>query len=61
MSTKLPEVADLDESEGLGHKQDRDHNAKKKRIVVDHADKRHQAAEKMHTSRRTCVTGEEEG
>ena len=46
MSTKLPEVADLEGSEGLGHQQARDHNAEKKQIMADHVDKRHQAADK---------------
>ena len=46
MTTKLSEVTDLEESEGLGHQQARDHDAEKKQIVADHVNKRHQAAEK---------------
>ena len=46
LSTKLPEVADLGESEDLGYQQARDRNAEKKQAGADHADKRHQAAEK---------------
>jgi len=46
LTTKLPESADLEESEGLGHQQDRDHDAAKKQVVADHVKKRHQAAEK---------------
>ncbi|KAL9962467.1 hypothetical protein ACROYT_G031572 [Oculina patagonica] len=46
MSTKLPEVADLEEPENLGYQQARDHDAEKKQIEADHVDKKHQAAEK---------------
>ncbi|KAL9976001.1 hypothetical protein ACROYT_G013230 [Oculina patagonica] len=46
MSTKLPEVADLEEPENLGYQQARDHDAEKKQIGADHVDKKHQAAEK---------------
>ena len=46
MSTKLPEVADLEESEELGYQQTRDCDAEKKQIGADYADKRHHAAEK---------------
>ena len=46
MSTKLPEVADLEESEELGYQQTRDRDAEKKQIGADYADKRHHAAEK---------------
>ena len=46
MSTKLPDVADLEESEELGYQQTRDRDAKKKQIGADYPDKRHQAAEK---------------
>ena len=46
MSTKLPEVADLEESEDPGYQQARDRDAEKKQVGEDHADKRHQAAEK---------------
>jgi len=46
MTTKLPEVADLEESEGLGHQQARDHDAAKKQVVAYHVNKRYQAAEK---------------
>ena len=45
MSTKLPEVADLEESEELGYQQTRDCDAEKQ-IGADYADKRHHAAEK---------------
>lgn len=46
MSTTLPEVADLEESEELGYQQTRDRDAEKKQIGADYADKRHHAAEK---------------
>ena len=45
-STKLPEVADLEESEELGYQQTRYRDAEKKQIVADYADKSHHAAEK---------------
>ena len=40
------EVADLEESEDPGYQQARDRDAEKKQVGADHADKRHQAAEK---------------
>jgi len=46
MTTKLPEIADLEETEGLGNQQARDHDAAKKQIVADHFEERYQAAEK---------------
>ena len=46
LSTKLLEVADLEESEDPGYQQARDRDAGKKQVGADHADKRHQAAEK---------------
>ena len=46
LSTKLPEVADLEESEDLGYQQARDRDAEKNQVGADHADKRHQAAGK---------------
>ena len=46
LSTKLPEVADLEESEDPGYQQARDRDAEKKQVGADHADKRYQAAEK---------------
>ena len=46
LSTKLPEVADIEESEDLGNQQARDRDAEKKQVGGDHADKRHQAVEK---------------
>ena len=46
MTTKLPDVADLDESEQPGHQQTRYRDAEKRQIGADHVDKRHQAAEK---------------
>ena len=46
LSTKLPEVADLEESEDPGYQQARDSDAEKKQVGADYADKRHQAAEK---------------
>ena len=39
-------VADLEESEDPGYQQARDRDAEKKQVGADHADKRHQAAEK---------------
>ena len=47
MSTKLPEVCDLAESEEPGHQETRDCDAEKKQIGADYIDKRHQAAEKF--------------
>ena len=44
MSTKLPEVGDLAESDEPGHQQTRDRDAEKKQIGADYVDKRHQAA-----------------
>ena len=44
LSTKFPEVADLEESEDPGYQQARDRDAEKKQGGADHADKRHQAA-----------------
>ncbi|PFX18927.1 Transposon Ty3-G Gag-Pol polyprotein [Stylophora pistillata] len=46
LSTKLPEVTDLEESEDPGYQQARDRDSEKKQVGADHADKRHQAAEK---------------
>ena len=46
LSTTLPEVADLEEFEELGYQQTRDHDAEKKQIVGDYADKKRHAAEK---------------
>ena len=46
LSTKLPEVPDLEESEDPGYQQARDRDAEKKQVGADYADKRHQAAEK---------------
>ena len=46
MSTKLPEVADLEESGELGYQQTRERDAEKKQIGADYVDQRHQAAEK---------------
>ena len=46
LSTKLPEVADLEESEDPGYQQARDRDAEKKQVGADYADRRHQAAEK---------------
>ena len=46
MSIKLPEVADLEESEDPGHQQARHQDEEKKQIGADHADKTCQAAEK---------------
>ena len=46
MSTKLPEVADLEESEELGYQQTRDRDAEKKQIGTDYADKSHHDTEK---------------
>ena len=43
---KLPEVADLEESEELGYQQTRDRDAEKKQIGADNADKSHYAAKK---------------
>ena len=46
LSTKLPEVANLEESEDPGYRQARDRDAERKQVGADHVDKRHQAAEK---------------
>ena len=62
LPTKLPEVADLEESKDPGHQQGRDCNAEKKQIGADHAEKRCQAAEKCILVRGGfCVTREGEG
>jgi len=58
MTTKLLEVADLEESECLGHQHARDHDAEKKQIVANHVDKRRQ---QKNARGRSCVTGEKEG
>ena len=47
MSTKLPEVGDLAESEEPEHQETRDRDAEKKQIGAHYVDKRHQAAEKL--------------
>lgn len=54
LSTKLPEVADLEESEDPGYQQARDHDAEKKQVGSDHLDKRHQAAEKCIQEEDLC-------
>ena len=46
MSTKLSEIAELEESEELGYQQTRDLDAEKKQIGANHVDKRHHAAKK---------------
>ena len=48
LSTELPEVAGLEESEDPGYQQARDRDAEKKQVGADHADKRHQAAENAY-------------
>lgn len=45
MSTKLPEIPDLDESGELGYQQTGDRDAEKKQVGTDYVDKRHQAVE----------------
>ena len=46
MSTKVPEVSELAESEEPEHQKSRDHDAEKKQIGADYVHKRHREAEK---------------
>ena len=60
LSTELPEVADLEESEDPGYQQARDRDAEKNRLgqtMLTRGIKQ----QKMHTRRGFCVTREEEG
>ena len=54
MSTKLPEVADLEKFEELGYQQTRDRNAEKKQIMLTRS-------REVCTGWRACVAGEKEG
>ena len=45
-STKLPQVADFEESGEVGYQQTGDRDTEKKQIGADYVDKRHQAADK---------------